>query len=64
MDFGTIKKKLICNLYRNVDEYIKDMNLVFENCVLYNGMDNIVAKYAIEIRESFLENMKQTGFID
>lgn len=47
MDFGTIKKKLFNNVYENVNEYIRDMNLVFDNCVEYNGSENMVAKYAI-----------------
>lgn len=53
MDFGTIKKKLIYNIYANINEYIRDMNLVFDNCVLYNGAENMVAKHAVEIKNYF-----------
>jgi hypothetical protein len=47
MDFGTIRKKLTFNVYNNVQEFISDMKLVFDNCVKYNGIENIIAKHAI-----------------
>ena len=47
MDFGTIKKKLTSTVYNNVQEFIVDMKLVFDNCVKYNGIENLIAKHAI-----------------
>jgi hypothetical protein len=38
MDFGTIKKKLTFNVYNNVQEFIIDTKLVFDNCIRYNGI--------------------------
>jgi len=64
MDFGTIKKKLTFNVYKNVQEFISDMKLVFDNCVKYNGIENMIAKHAIEIKNLFEENMKQTGYMN
>lgn len=29
MDFGTIRKKLTNNVYVNIEEFMRDMNLVF-----------------------------------
>lgn len=63
MDFGTIKKKLTFNVYHNVQQFIADMKLVFDNCIKYNGTENQIAKHAIEIKNLFEENMKQTGFM-
>ena len=40
------------------------MKLVFDNCVRYNGIENQIAKHAIEIKNMFEENMKQTGFMN
>ena len=37
MDFGTVRRKLSHNVYENVNQFIIDMNLVFDNCVRYNG---------------------------
>ena len=53
MDFGTVKKKLNHNVYNNIQEYIYDMKLVFDNCIKYNGKENQIAKYAMEIRSLF-----------
>jgi hypothetical protein len=39
------------------------MNLVFDNCVRYNGPENMIAKHSIEIKAIFEENMKQMGYI-
>ena len=64
MDFGTIKKKLTFNVYHNVHEFINDMKLVFDNCVKYNGLENQIAKHALEIKNLFEENMKNTGFMN
>ncbi|KAI8597334.1 hypothetical protein EDD21DRAFT_327148, partial [Dissophora ornata] len=37
MDFGTIEKKLIAGQYSSGAEVIKDVNLVFSNCALFNS---------------------------
>ena len=41
MDFGTIKKKLNLYAYKSGQEFLDDMKLVFDNCILYNGVSNI-----------------------
>lgn len=53
MDFGTIRKKLTNNVYVNIEEFMRDMNLVFDNCVKYNGPENMIAKHALEIQGLF-----------
>lgn len=63
MDFGTIRRKLNFNVYNDVDEFIVDMKLVFDNCVRYNGPENQVSRYALEIKNTFEENMRQMGFM-
>lgn len=37
MDFGTIKNRLQSNYYKRIDEFLNDVNLVFDNCIQYNG---------------------------
>lgn len=39
MDLGTVKKKLDNSVYRDVDEFIGDVRLVFDNAMLYNGKE-------------------------
>lgn len=61
MDFGTIKKKIAYNVYRDSKEFVYDMNLVFSNCTLYNGFDNIYGKTALQIKSFFNEQAKEAG---
>lgn len=37
MDLGTVKKKMDNSVYRDVEEFIGDARLVFDNAILYNG---------------------------
>jgi hypothetical protein len=37
MDFGTIKEKLKAHHYINMQLFLKDIERVFNNCILYNG---------------------------
>ena len=53
MDFGTIKRKLILNAYENELEFQEDMNLVFDNCILYNGTDKDIGKMALQMKMEF-----------
>lgn len=50
MDFGTIKRKLAYNAYENEEDFKNDMNLVFDNCILYNGMQSPFGKIAMEMK--------------
>jgi hypothetical protein len=37
MDFGTIKEKLKSHSYLSMKNYLEDIELVFHNCIMYNG---------------------------
>jgi hypothetical protein len=50
MDFGTIKKKIMYNGYNNEAEFQGDMNLVFDNCILYNGTGRDIGKIALQMK--------------
>ena len=53
MDFGTIRKKLSLNAFLNELEFQEDMNLVFDNCILYNGTDKDLGKIALQMKMEF-----------
>ena len=57
MDFGTIKRKLMYNVYSHPRDFIQDMDLVFGNCLLYNGSQNIYGKTASEMKALFEEEV-------
>lgn len=50
MDFGTIKTKLQNNAYENHNNFVEDVLLVLDNCILYNGTENSVGKAALELK--------------
>ena len=49
MDLGTVKKKLTHNCYKNPQEFVTDMNLVWQNSYRYNGDAHVVSKCGKEI---------------
>jgi len=46
MDLGTVRKKLQFNCYRQANDFIEDMNLIWQNSYKYNGENHIVSKFA------------------
>ncbi len=61
IDFGTIKKKLSHNVYRSLQHFVDDMNLVWGNCYKYNGEHHEISKTAKEIENFFNEEFKKVG---
>jgi len=54
MDFGTIKSKLKDSRYRTVLDFIDDLELVFNNCKLYNGESTYVGGMGKQVREDYI----------
>jgi hypothetical protein len=50
MDFTTIKTKLMYNAYDCEVDFNADMNLVFDNCIAFNGVDSAYGKIATQMR--------------
>ena len=53
MDFSTIKKKLNNFCYSNFKEFCNDMNLVFDNCYLFNGKDSNVGNMCTNVKNQY-----------
>lgn len=64
MDFGTIKKKLSLNIYKNVEEFLENMALVFSNCKLYNGTETPVGKIGVLVRIEYIRLLGQYNFVE
>ena len=41
MDLGTIRKKLLNNKYEAVEAVLDDIQLIWDNCKVYNQMDSV-----------------------
>lgn len=50
MDFSTIKNKINTNVYRNCQDFMDDMDLVFNNCYLYNGTESEIGKQCTSVK--------------
>ncbi|PRP84597.1 hypothetical protein PROFUN_09270 [Planoprotostelium fungivorum] len=62
MDFGTIKDKFDKKLYRTVEEWIHDMQLVFSNAVLYNPKEHEVHKTANHLSGLFEGRLRNVSW--
>ncbi|CAG9331571.1 unnamed protein product [Blepharisma stoltei] len=61
MDFGTIKKKLNNNVYESGEELIADLDLVFENCRIYNQPDSDVFLMCTQVENVYKHQLKILG---
>ncbi|XP_069558573.1 bromodomain adjacent to zinc finger domain protein 2B-like isoform X2 [Brachyistius frenatus] len=53
MDFSTIKEKLSNNQYLNLETFIIDVNLVFDNCEKFNEDDSEIGRAGHNMRRFF-----------
>ncbi|XP_044221779.1 bromodomain adjacent to zinc finger domain protein 2B isoform X1 [Thunnus albacares] len=53
MDFSTIREKLTNNQYLNLETFIIDVNLVFDNCEKFNEDDSAIGRAGHNMRRFF-----------
>ncbi|CDW71912.1 bromodomain containing protein [Stylonychia lemnae] len=53
MDLSTIKQKLSNNQYDKMYEFLTDVQLMFDNCILYNGESTQVSILCKTVRDEF-----------
>ena len=53
MDFSTVKQKLNNYSYTNLKEYCDDMDLIFNNCFLYNGINSYVGEICLRVKNEY-----------
>ncbi|XP_034435372.1 bromodomain adjacent to zinc finger domain protein 2B isoform X14 [Hippoglossus hippoglossus] len=65
MDFSTIREKLVSSQYQNLETFIIDVNLVFDNCEKYNEDNSDIGRAGHNMRKFFekrwTELLKQTN---
>ena len=61
MDFSTIKRKLSNFSYTNFNEFCNDMNLVFDNCYLFNGKESLVGNMCTNVKSEYNKFYNQLG---
>lgn len=53
MDFGLVKQKLQANQYLRCQDFLYDINLVFDNCLHYNGENSQVSIMCKSVRDEY-----------
>lgn len=56
MDFQTISKKLNYNGYKRKEDFERDVQRIYENCVIYNGKEHMISLLAGNIVRFFRSN--------
>jgi len=59
MDLSTIMKKIKGNKYSDINDYISDVELMFNNCFTYNPPANPVHIAGLALREYFIEQLRK-----
>ena len=62
MDFGTIKANLNSNKYLKAQDFISDVNLVFNNCLLYNGENSHVSQMCKQVMDEYRKQFDMLCF--
>ncbi|KAF1744087.1 hypothetical protein MXB_4422, partial [Myxobolus squamalis] len=55
MDLQTMRDNTKTSIYDHRDKFIFDINLIHSNCVVYNGLDNILTQTANSLRDQALK---------
>ena len=53
MDLGTVKANLNAGNLQNAENICRDVRLIFENCVLYNGEQSHVSNMCKSVAQEF-----------
>jgi len=59
MDLGTIKQKLATCAYKSCQEFVNDVELVFSNCIRYNGAESYFGVLAKQLNNEFKKQCQE-----
>lgn len=59
MDLKTVKSKLLEAKYASLNEWAKDMNLIFDNAINFNGDDSVIGGVARYLKEKLQRNVER-----
>ena len=64
MDLGTVSKKLEDGTYKNVAQIRVDLELIWENCIAFNGRQTWIGEHVHTLREFTKKKFSQAGLQD
>lgn len=62
MDLGTIKKRLSNNFYESPQQFLDDVSLIYDNCILYNGEESFIGKIAVGFKNQIKTIIETLNF--
>lgn len=64
MDFGTIRENLKKHYYRSMRQFLEDVELVFNNCFMYNGEQGPISRMCKDVQDEYIKQCDnlQVGF--
>ena len=63
MDLGTVKQRLQSNYYTSMQQFLNEVQLIFDNCILYNGESSQVSIMCKNVRDEYYK-LYENLFID
>lgn len=64
MDLQTVKTHIKSGKYSSIDDFLKDMFLIFSNCVKYNKWNSKLGKTASGLKRYFEKRCNSLGLKD
>ena len=64
MDLRTMKNKIKCHTYNNLDEFVQDMLLIFDNCENYHKHHSKIGKAGASLKKYFQKRCADLGLKD
>ena len=64
MDLRTVKSRIKCGGYGSIDEFVRDMFLIFSNCIKYNKWNSKLGKTATNLKRYFEKRCNNLGLKD
>ena len=64
MDLKTIKNKLNAREYEGLDYFLRDMDLIFSNCLLYHKRHSEVGKAGVSLKRFLDKRCSDLGLHD
>jgi Bromodomain len=63
MDLSTMKKKVNSRLYQTPAAFLEDVQLMYSNCIQYNGTEHPFSESAKQLLQKTLDFMEKVYFL-
>lgn len=65
MDYTTMKSKLMYNCYKSAEDFTRDIHLIYDNCIKYNGPESVYGRLADKLKQEYdHDTVKEFTFFD